>query len=719
MLLPIKEVPLQKEIFPQSWQTVIFRNYGLISTDKIAKTLRCDEKTVVTEAERMGLSAVKYDDRWEKKGFITLIRNNWYLLGYEQLKTLLGFDDARLEFVLEKEDFLHVKLGESKPSCPEVYYSPLTDEERKRTETLAIQISQRLPATVNAFEFFKQEKEEERGESIQGNGENIRIVHGYLTPCGDAFMEDGKEYLPDGLLREYRRQGINGVWVHGNLSSLSYYPIDPELSKDNKIRRKNLQALVERCAKFGIKVYLYVNEPRGVQMEKLGKYACMAGTINNGVAHMCMENAKVRAYLYTAVKDLFEEIKGLGGLITITMSENPTHCNSSGEKACNCPVCKRIPAEKTASDVNNLLMKAVKDSGSDGKVLAYLWGWSSFMGWTEEKIRRGVSMLDKDIIIVCASEYGVKFKTGGVDGQVIDYSISRPGPSETTAISFIEGRKRNIRTCAKIQVNNSWECSAVPYLPVFELVLEHLQNLGKMDVRDYMLTWTLGGYPSPVLRMVADYAENPEEFRLDEWYRTIYGKESERVGAAVKFFCDAFREFPFSLPCLYNSPKTLGPANLWSLQSENKRSTMVCYAFDDYETWIEPYPYEVFVSQYGKLLKGWEQGLEKLRCGETREVKELSAYAEAAYIHFKSDLLQTRFSYLKRNLCDNLSEIESVLGEEEELAERLLALASQYPTIGFEAANHYFYNDRNLVEKILQTQMLKAECCAIREKSNP
>lgn len=713
MLPQIKEVPLQREVFPQRWQTVIFRNYGLVSTDKIASTLNCSEDAVILEAERMGLSAVKYDDRWEKRGFITLIRNNWFLLDYEQLETLLGFNRARLEFVLEKEDFLYVKLGEMKPYCPKVYYSPLTPEETVKTEALAAEISKRIPSTVRAFEFFKEENDGEEFR-IENSSRNIRLVHGYLTPCGDAFMEDGKQYLPDGLLKEYARQGINGVWVHGNLSSLSYYPIEPELSKNYKLRRNNLKELVERCSKYGIKVYLYFNEPRGVQVDKIGKYAGWTGTVNNGVAHMCMEKAEVREYLYSATKDLFEDIKGLGGLITITMSENATHCNSAGDRTCNCPVCKNLPVEKSAADVNNILMKAVRDSGSDGKVLAYLWGWSSFMGWNEEKIRRGISMLDRDIVIVCASEYGKRFTTGGIDSQVIDYSISRPGPSETTKISFDEGQKHGLKVCAKIQANNSWECSAVPYLPVFGLVFQHLRNLNQINVQDYMLTWTLGGYPSPVLRMVADYAENPKDFCLGEWYKKVYGRQSENVEEAVELFCSAFKEFPFSLSCLYNSPKTLGPANLWSLQPEEKRSTMVCYGFDDYETWIEPYPYEVFVSQYKKLVEGWEQGLEKLRCIEDSVgVKELSAYAEAAYIHFKSDLLQTEFSYYKRDVKAYKAEISQLLSEEKDICERLLNLASQYPAIGFEAANHYFYNDRNLVEKIIQTQMLEEELTAI------
>ena len=73
MLPIVKQVPLQKEIFPHTWQTVIFRNYGLVSIDKIAKTLRCSEEIVKAEAKRMGLSAVQFDGRWEKPGFITLV----------------------------------------------------------------------------------------------------------------------------------------------------------------------------------------------------------------------------------------------------------------------------------------------------------------------------------------------------------------------------------------------------------------------------------------------------------------------------------------------------------------------------------------------------------------------------------------------------------------------------------------------------------------------
>jgi hypothetical protein len=70
--------------------------------------------------------------------------------------------------------------------------------------------------------------------------------------------------------------------------------------------------------------------------------------------------------------------------------------------------------------------------------------------------------------------------------------------------------------------------------------------------------------------------------------------------------------------------------------------------------------------------------------------------------------LQTKFSYYKRDIDTWKSEAFALLDEEEDIAKRLLSLIGEMPAIGFETSNHYFYNDRNLVEKILQTQLLKA-----------
>ena len=136
---------------------------------------------------------------------------------------------------------------------------------------------------------------------------------------------------------------------------------------------------------------------------------------------------------------------------------------------------------------------------------------------------------------------------------------------------------------------------------------------------------------------------------------------------------------------------------------------MVCFAFDDYETWIQPYPYEIYLSQMEKLLRAWGEGLQLLKDAEGALADEVKTCAEVAYLHFKSDFLHTKFAYCKREKEKYKAELMNVLQEEGANAESLLSLFVKMPSVGFEASNHYYYNERNLVEKILQTSLLQKE----------
>lgn len=704
MLPPIKRVKLPENNFPTLWQTVIFRNYARVSTDKIARVLGCDEKVVISEATRLGLGSERYDENWEKLGYISIIRDNWVLLPYEQLLVLLGYTEQELEFILQNEDFLAVKLGNFKPQVERVEYAPLTSEQILKTQDIAKIVTESVcPRRVKPFDFFSDATQNEL-TIVNRNG--TRLVHGYLTPCGDVFMQDDEYYMPDRLLQEYSSKGINAVWVHALLSTLSPYPFDKDCSKDYQKRRYKLINLVKRCKKYGVKVYLYLNEPRGIPVEKLGEFTHLAGRVENGIANLCIENSEVQDYLYSAVKDLFDEVPDLGGALTITMSENPTHCNYvSGN---NCPKCKDIPAYLSAVKVNNIIMQAVRDSRSNGEVIANLWGWSSFMGWTDEQAIKGIDLLDKDISVLCVSEYDLDIEKGGVKSRIIDYSISNPGPGEIAKNALAHAGKNGHKIYAKIQINNSWECSACPYLPVFDLTYEHIENLSKIGVENLMLTWTQGGYPSPTMDMIADFIDQKEDFSLEKWYLKTFGENAKSVKTAVESFCNGFREYPFSIQGLYMSPKTLGLANLWDKSPSEKASTMVCYSYDDYETWISPYPYEVYISQYEKLLASWEKGIEILKkIPKNRLIDELLTYADVAYSHFIADKLQTEYAMEKRK--GNKKRIGEILQVEKVLCKKLIPLISSSSLVGFETSNHYFYSERNVIEKIVNVERLIEE----------
>ena len=130
---------------------------------------------------------------------------------------------------------------------------------------------------------------------------------------------------------------------------------------------------------------------------------------------------------------------------------------------------------------------------------------------------------------------------------------------------------------------------------------------------------------------------------------------------------------------------------------------MVGYSFDDFEKWIHPYPPDVYVSQMERLVCRWRGGLAVLSklCG-TPKTDELYLYAEVAYIHFYTDLLQTRFALYKRE--GNIVGMRECMTDEKANAERLLTLMKKDAKIGYETSNHYFYTERSLIEKVIRME---------------
>ncbi len=698
---------LERQNFPTAWQTVIFRNFRMAPNENIAKILSCTPEDVEREALRMGLRAGETDPNWLTRGYITIIRNNWLLLPYDQIQTLVAMDDERFDFVINKEDFLWYKLGKTKPEREPIYYSPLTEAEIKATEEIAKVVSKFDTSERKMFDFFTDTEDTEPKYVVSQSG-GTRIVHGFLTTCGDAFIEDTREQMPDSLLDEYARNGVNALFVHGVLSTLSPYPFDPELSRDYKVRRENLRDLIRRAALRGIKIYLYFNEPRALPLDVYERWEDkeIGGGIRDGYISLCLQTESARSYLYNATKDLFEDVKGIGGIFTISASENYTNCYSA--RVCTCPRCMDTPPEELYIAASNIMHEAIRDAGSDAEVIAYAWGWHGYFG--EESVERAFKLLHPEIAVMQVSENRKKISKGGLESEIGEYSISNPGPSDVSKFIFDTAAKYGHKVYAKVQVCNSWEFSAVPYLPVFDLQLEHLENLHKIGVDNCMLTWTLGGYPSITYDMISEYMSNPDSFNIDNWYQKQFGDRGERVHAAIKKFCEGFREYPFCVYTLYNSPKNLGPANLWSLTPNDNPSSMVCYAFDDIVYWTAPYPVDVYLSQFEKLLTAWDEACKMLEAVATDEkTQELLLFARFATLQLRSDVIHTNYALCKKELPNKKNEMREIFAQEREITKQLLELMEKSTLIGFETSNHYFFTERGYIEKLVQLDQLEEE----------
>ena len=137
---------------------------------------------------------------------------------------------------------------------------------------------------------------------------------------------------------------------------------------------------------------------------------------------------------------------------------------------------------------------------------------------------------------------------------------------------------------------------------------------------------------------------------------------------------------------------------------------MICQAWDDMEFWMGPFPYEIFVSQTEKMLSLWKEGIEILKGVKGDEsVSELLLMAEVAYIHLESDLVHTKYAYLKRDIEKNREELISLMEYEKLRTERLIELVLSDGRIGYEASNHYYYTANLLKEKLINMDKLILE----------
>jgi len=112
----------------------------------------------------------------------------------------------------------------------------------------------------------------------------------------------------------------------------------------------------------------------------------------------------------------------------------------------------------------------------------------------------------------------------------------------------------------------------------------------------------------------------------------------------------------------------------------------------------------VFEDQFSKLCAKWKEGLLLLADGDS----ELKNMAEAGYSIFRASLNLTRFVRLRDN-CGSNKELYDIVLDERENAVNMLALMNRNSSIGFEAANHYYFSRFGIAEKIVNCDYLLAK----------
>ena len=696
--------------FPTNFQAVIFRNWNIVPVEKIAAALNSSAEDVIKHAEKMGLPTANPDPAWLQRGYVSIIRTNWQLLNYDAILRMLDWSAEKLADTLQNEDFLWIKLGSLKPQCPVEPCRELTSDEAKQTAVIRETVLKYQPDyPVEApFDFIKKFKAPSELPTFK-TADGLFIAYSYSALYGDSLANPELDPYPDGLLYKLRQKGVNAIWLPGVLYQLHYWADAPELSQNYEKRIDSLNDLVKKAAKYGMKVFLYLNEPRGLPIglfknnQNIQEKYLEVEDLEQNLYSMCTAKPAVREYLANAVKSIFGSVKGLGGAFMITQSEYLTHCHSRCLKGENtsCPRCAGRAVPEIIAEIATIISDAARSENPDAQIIC--WDWA----WRQEWIPEIAAKLPKSTAFMAVSESQIPIEIDGVKTCVRDYSISRPGPGEKSKKTWHIAAEYGLKTFAKTQLSCSWEGSAVPYIPATKLVEKHLQGLRNEGIKNYVTNWTLGGYPSFNMDLL--------QMTHEEMVINNFGQQpAEKIDKALNLFSEAFTKFPFDVEVLYNSPHNIGPANLLYPADTKYKATMVGIPYDDLKGWCGPYKPATYYNSLYKLCEIWQQGMDILKSAASDITPEfqdnyndLCSVAEACLCAYASAANQAYFIDRLRDGNDTAAR-NKLLDEEIALAAKLLKLARQDSRLGFEATNHYAYTVNELLEKIINCQYIKA-----------
>ena len=468
-----------------------------------------------------------------------------------------------------------------------------------------------------------------------------------LRSCGLAVRylawteEDAgpQTYYHDNHLLRMLEHGINGIWLRGALREFARVSIFPELGARSDAILERLCDLVARAQGFGMKVFLYLNEPMGFPSDSpfWQRYPHLAGvpTRHAAVRTFCTSQPEVLQYLREGTHYVFGQVTGLAGVILISASEYPSHCychqsrpDDSAEQrrlieeGFLCPRCVSRTPQEVVAEVITSIRDGVKSANPAAEVIAWNWSWSFY----EPDPQMGIlTRLPEDVIVMGDYERGEPTRALDFDYENDEYSIKVVGPSRRFCgvAEFQHSRGRPVY--AKIQIGTTHENPNVPYLPTLQKVAAKFQTLHATGVTGMMMCWNFGNVLSLSTETAREFSWDPAPTSIEEGLLRVatrhFGPEAAPdVVAGWDRISRAHDDFPGSIPVMYYGPISRAPSfafefdrigkafpNSWLLD-EDPRGDIV-------GEWTSPFGGPKVVECYRAVAAGWQEGVDRMRRG--------------------------------------------------------------------------------------------------------
>lgn len=833
-----EEIRPDLDYFPSRLHAAVFRNWDIVSHDRLAKVLSTETAAIERLGRELGLEKVKSPTAAEQLRNVEIIlRRNWPLFPRKQIEGLLNFSAAEFDDFLSKEIFLRALLANPPPGLTELKYAPSSPEVKARarwfrdkvrthltnvadtpdvprlsfikdlsqphnpndyvpgTKAKSGEVDLRtfrriqLPPNVsvvvkNAAADFSDycekiqrtrrlklvdtsdtvknsilltlinstndaetyslhiqpegitltsgtetglarglvELERRMGErggpflspTSETNSPSFkpRYVSSYFSLLTDPLGHDLDFGFPDGYLNQVFHQDADGIWLYVLLQDLVPSPVFGELSTGSSERLQRLRELVDRAAKRGLKVYLYLNEPRAQPLAFFEKFPDVKGQPEGNTGALCTSTKLVQQHLRGSCERLFREVPGLGGVFVITASENLSNCYSHHYRnQITCPRCAKRAAADVVAESIRCMSEGVWAANPKARFIVWDWSWHSVLG--EDVPEQIIQRLPKGVELMADFERGTRIERGGIPMNVEEYSISTIGPSPRAKIRSKQAEQFGLNFLAKIQLSTTWECGTVPFIPVPNLLARKAEAMRSVGVDGAMATWTIGSYPSPNTEAFAIQNWNPDLTEAEVLKRIAarrYGVDGREAAVRgwIKLSAAFNEEFPFFGS--YNPPLQHGPSlPIYRRDIPPPFGNATLFnSKDDWQHWTSPYPPQTTIKVLRHLCDRWDEGLQDLKealdkSGSRGALAERD-FGVAWMVGYHWRAFANALEFYKARDAKDLAGMQKIAAEELRRTEQAFRYVRADSRLGWEAELQYFYRPLDVLERLISLE---------------
>lgn len=582
--------------------------------------------------------------------------------------------------------------------------------------------------------FYCNELTGERGDPFNAEW----ISPGMAYP---AFAEEdaGPDvFYHDNLLMRLAEHGFNGIWVRGSFRHFAKVSVFPEFGQDSDRILSRLRDLTQRAARFGINVFLYLNEPLGIaehdEFFKNHPQCRGSASVFKPMINLCTSTPEVKTYLRESAEYIFTRVPELAGCAMITASEYPSHCwcrsgvsidnpeERIGEVA-TCPRCVNRTPQEVVGEIVRLIREGATVGRPDAEIITWNWSWAM---WEPDPQVGVLAALPPETIVMGDYERGDPAEALGLQYTNDEYNIKVVGPSQRFkgVAAFMHSQQRPVY--ARIQIGTTHENPDIPYLPVPTKIAQKYHTLRQTGVRGMMTCWNFGNMPCLGTEVAGEFSWSPQP-SVKDGVRAVaarhFGHEvADEVVAAWEIMARAHDDFPGSIPVMYHGPISRGPAFLFMFDQIDKPFPNSWLLDTDIRGdqlgWATPFGPDKVLECYRSEVSKGKEALERLRgaLAKTSGEDRRRLAREAGVLEFH--LIQTRSGanvvdfLLRRDefyaatepgeRADRLDRMEAICLDEMENAARSIPLMQADPRLGWHGEAYGYMISPELVQEKLE-----------------